>query len=193
MMTVNEFIADYIRRWEGGLSLHREDAGNYASGKAGVGPLIGSKHGVTPGALAAYRGVAATSITAKEMADLTMDEAVAIGRKHYYDGPRFNLLPWNRVTASIVDFGWGAGPVQAIKLLQRLVGVADDGKLGPNTARAYATWLEARQAEDWAAVRLAFYDLIIKRTPANAKFRNGWRNRTDYFKPGGEWWAGFAA
>ena len=194
-MTVDEFIADYIARWEGGLSLHKEDAGNYASGKAGVGPLIGSKYGVTPAALAQHRKVSAASITAAQMAALTMAEAVAIGRRAYYDAPGFAMLPWNRVTASVVDMGWGAGPGQAIKLLQRMIGVADDGKLGPNTARAYATWLEARQAEEWEGVRNAFYDRIIATRPANAKFRNGWRNRSAYFTPGdaGGWWARFAA
>jgi lysozyme family protein len=193
MMTVDEFIADYIKRWEGGLSLHKEDAGNYASGKAGVGPLIGSKYGVTPSTLASHRKVPAASITPAQMAALTMDEAVAIGRKAYYDAPRFGLLPWNRITASIVDMGWGAGPTQAIKLLQRMIGVADDGKLGPNTARAYATWLEARQAKEWEGVRNAFYDLIIDRKPANAKFRNGWRNRSAYFTPDSDWWGRFVA
>ena len=195
MMTVDEFIADYIERWEGGLSLHKEDAGNYASGKAGVGPLIGSKYGVTPAALAQHRKVSAASITPAQMAALTMAEAVAIGRRAYYDAPRFDMLPWNRVTASIVDMGWGAGPAQAIKLLQRMIGVADDGRMGPNTARAYATWLEARQAEEWQGVRNAFYDLIIARKPKNAKFARGWRNRSAYFTPGdaGGWWARFVA
>ena len=182
-MTPEAFIADYISRWEGGLSLDKADTGNWIDGE-----LIGSKYGVTGAALAKHRGVSAGSISAKQMADLTIDEAVAIGKELYYDAPGFGRLPWNRVTASIVDFGWGAGPVQAIKIMQRMIGAGDDGKIGPETIRKYGDWLEASKAEQWAERRNAFYDLIIKNRPANAKFRNGWRNRTAYFEPNSSWW-----
>jgi len=182
-MTPIEFITDYIKRWEGGLSLDRADTGNFVNGI-----LIGSKYGVTAPALAKHRGVSAASITAAQMAALTIEEAAAIGKALYYDAPGFAKLPWNRVTMSIVDFGWGAGPVQAIKLMQRMVGAADDGVIGPRTVAAYATWLEADKAAAWAARRDIFYDQIIARTPSNAKFEKGWKSRTAYFLPSSEWW-----
>jgi lysozyme family protein len=191
-MTVRAFIADYIERWEGGLSLHKEDSGNWVAGK-----LIGSKYGVTAGALAKHRGVKPDSITAQAMAALTLDEAVDIGKALYFDAPGFAQLPWNRVTASIVDFGWGAGPGQAIKSLQRLIGVAADSKLGPATAAAYRTWFdrhgESEAAKMWGATRDSFYELIVSLKPQNAKFLNGWKNRTAYFLPATPWWKGFEA
>jgi hypothetical protein len=77
-----------------------------------------------------------------------------------------------------------------------MVEVADDGKLGPYTARAYAEYLKdhglEQSARDWANVRNAFYDRIIKVRPSNAKYRNGWRNRTASFLPGTAWWRNWA-
>lgn len=180
-MTVEEFIADYIKRWEGGLSVDPVDSGNHFNGK-----LVGSKYGVTGAALASHRGV--KDVSAKDMENLTLGEAVQIGKRAYYDAPNLDLLPWNRVTASILDFAWGTGPKQAIKILQRLVGVADDGVIGPATVRAYRNWLEADKAEAWAGKRNAFYELIIKQRPANKKYERGWKARTAYFTPASEWW-----
>lgn len=185
-MTPHDFIAGFIGDHEGGLSVDPADNGNYTGGKRGVGALVGSKFGVTASALAAYRGVSAASITKEQMATLTKDEAVAIGLKNYYHAPGFDRLPWNRVTASIVDKGWGSGPRQAIKLMQRMIGVADDGVIGPATVRTYTDWLEAWQAKQWAAVRKAF-DASLNQP----RFTKGWNNRTNSFLPDTAWWNGW--
>lgn len=194
--TIADFIGGFIDAHEGGLSMDRDDSGNWTSGTIGVGNLVGSKYGVTAAALAEYRGVTAASITAPAMAALTRDEAVKVGVKLFYQKPGFDKLVMNRVTLSIIDFGWGAHPRQATKEIQRLIGVADDGVSGPATAAAYAAWI-ARLGEDaaakaWAAARNAYYDLIIARKPVKAKYRKGWRNRTAHFLPGGAWWAEWA-
>jgi lysozyme family protein len=190
-MNLRDFFRDYIQRWEGGLSTDADDPGNWTGGQRGVGQLVGSNHGVTPAALAKHRGVAAGSITQSAMATLTLDEAIDIAIESYFKAPGFDRLPWNRVTASIVDMGWGAGPAQAVKLLQRLVGVPDDGKIGPKTIAAYASWLEEGPAKMWQGVRDSFYDRIIATDPVKQKYRNGWRNRSAYFAPGSDWWGRF--
>jgi len=185
--TIEDFIGGFIDAHEGGLSMDPVDNGNWTGGKKGVGKLVGSKYGVTAGAVAAYRGVPTSSITAQDIANLTRDEAVNIGVKLYYEQPGFAKLPFNRVTLSIVDKGWGSGPVQAIKLLQRLIGVSDDGKIGPQTVAAYKAWLdrtgEEAAARKWADVRIAF-DTSLNQP----RFINGWNNRTRSFLPGTAWW-----
>ncbi|KQM88671.1 hypothetical protein ASE67_02710 [Sphingomonas sp. Leaf23] len=198
MMTPHDFAKDFITRWEGKLSLDPIDNGNWTGGKQGVGALVGSNYGVTAAALAAHRKVPVATITKPVMAALTLDEAADIALAQYYRKPRLDLLPWNRVTASIFDMGWGTGPSQAIKLLQRMVGTADDGINGPATAAAYKAMLdrfgEAFVSALWWSRRYDFYDAIIKSRPANAKYERGWKNRSDYFTPGGDgWWSRFAA
>lgn len=188
---ISDFIGGFIDAHEGGLSLDPADNGNWTGGKRNVGNLVGSKYGVTAGALAQYRGVAANSITKADIAGITRDLAVDIGVKLYYKAPHFDLLPWNRVTLSIVDKGWGSGPKQAIKLVQRMVGTADDGVLGPATAAAYNAWIdklgEEAAARKWADVRIAF-DTSLNQP----KYINGWNNRTKSFLPGTSWWEEWA-
>jgi lysozyme family protein len=193
-MTPRSFIAGFIDAHEGGLSLDPKDNGNwfdvavYRAGgrqRAGVGRLIGSKFGVTAAAIALYRGT--TAITPGIMAALTRAEAIDIGVELYFARPGFGLLPWNRVTASILDKAWGSGQETAVKLVQRMLGVADDGALGPVTAAAYRDWL-ARLGEEaasrvWANVRLAFDKSLNQ-----SRYLKGWNNRTLSMLPGTAWW-----
>jgi lysozyme family protein len=189
-MTPTGCIRNYIKTHEGGLSLDKDDTGNWHHGA-----LVGSKYGVTGDVLARYRGVPA--VTAKDMAELTLDEAVQIGLKLFYFGPHLDQLLWNRVTASVVDMAWGAGPVQAIKLLQRLIGAEDDGQCGPGTARLYAGWIgrvgEQSAAHAYADARNHFYAQICVTHPTNNKFLRGWQNRSNSFLPATPWWNQWSA
>lgn len=184
-MTPASFIRGYIQAHEGGLSLDPADTGNWHHRR-----LVGSKYGVTGDVLAAFCKV--TAVTPAQMAALTLDEAVQIGLSMFYQGPHFDLAPWDQCIASAVDMAWGAGPGQAIKLLQRMIGANDDGQMGPYTARAYRDFVANHgvdgAARAFAGVRNTFYDQIVKVRPTNSKFLNGWRNRTASFLPGTPWW-----
>ncbi|MFZ5704903.1 MAG: glycosyl hydrolase 108 family protein [Pseudomonadota bacterium] len=199
MKTPFEFAKRYIGRWEGVYSGDAADNGNWTGGKRGAGQLVGSQYGVTPAAIAGHRKIPVASVTIATIKSITLDEAAQIALSAYYLKPRLDLLPWNAVTASIMDFGWGAGPVQAIKLLQRMLDTADDGIMGPATAGAYQGLLAAQGevfvAGAWWTIRDSFYELIIGKNPSNAKFEKGWDNRSRYFTPGDAegWWAWFHA
>lgn len=202
MMTPADFASDFIFQWEDGQSrdpsrthsMTPADNGNWTGGRQNVGELVGSNHGVTPAVLAAYRGV--PSVTKDQMHALTITEASAIALAKFYRGPHLDLLDWNQVTASLFDMAWGAGPVQAIKLMQRIIAVGDDGQCGQRTADAFHEYLAHHGVEGaanaYGIARNAFYDQIIAARPQNAQFRNGWRNRTAYYLPGSGWWKRFA-
>ncbi len=204
-MTPEAFAARLITRWEDGgqtdpaktHSMNRADNGNWSGGRVGSGVVIGSNHGVTPAALAAYRGVPVNLITYDVMHALTIEEAAAIALARYYRAPRLDVLPWNQVTASLFDMGWGTGPAQAVKLYQRMVGVPDDGKPGPATAAAASAYLvqHGLEAMAWhyAFIRARFYADITKSKPSNLQFLNGWLNRTQDYAPTSPWWAEFNA
>jgi lysozyme family protein len=184
--TIEQFIQFFIQTYEGGLSMDPKDAGNTYRGV-----LIGSKYGVTGAALADYRNT--VTISKADIANLTLAEAVQVGLELYYDRPDFDLLPWDPVIASVMDMGFNAGPGQSIRLFQRMCAVGDDGKIGRFTIEGYEDYVLDKgleqTAKNWCAVRYAYYDLIIKRKPTNAKYRNGWRNRAAGFLPGTPWWA----
>lgn len=163
-------------------SLDTRDTGNWV-GKT----LVGSKYGVTAKALAAYRKVPAASITRDMMAKLTEDEAIALGLAGYYRVLGIDLLPWDVVIAGVVDLAFNAGPSAAVKVLQRMIGVGDDGKAGPATRKAYQAWrcnkTDEAAMRAWTAARISFY-----RSLNNPIYIKGWTNRANSFLPGTAWW-----
>lgn len=201
MWTPEQFIVDYQPRWEGGMSKDPNDAGNWSSGKKGVGTLIGSNRGVTGRTLAAYRGVDVSKITMAMMEKLSDKEAGDIALKLFYKDVGLVHLPWNRVTASIMDFGWGAGPQRAIKMLQDILDVGMDGKIGARgeTATAYTARLarvgEQVMAGAWWAMREEYYEDLVAARPSDGIYLKGWDNRSDYFLPGHKerWWDRFGS
>lgn len=200
MRTQLEFAERFIWRWEDGKSddpvrthsMDPEDSGNWTSGKIGVGALVGSQHGVTPAVLAAHRRVLVSAITKDVMRALSRREAAEIAIDRFLKGPNLHRLAWCPATASLFDMGWGTGPLQAIKLAQRMVDAPiDDGVLTPmgETERRWNA-LMVRQSYEFTAgafwaVRDAFYDLIIAQNPVKKKYSKGWDNRSDYFTPAG--------
>lgn len=205
LMTPEAFARDYIFTWEDGRSTnptktHSMDAadnGNWTGGKRGSGQLVGSNHGVTPAALAKYRGIKPHQVTFELMRGVTIDEAADLALKDYYKANKLDLLPWNAVTASVMDFGYTAGAFRAVEKLQELIRVNPDGKIGPNTIKAYKAWLDSRPisqaAEEWAKMRSNYYEAVIRRNPGHAKYRKGWQNRTNYFRKNDSngWWQRF--
>lgn len=201
-MTPRAFMTGAIKAHEGVLSMNPKDNGNWfdkARYKAGLpqqrgkGVLVGSKFGVTAYSLAQFTGD--DDIQPWEMAAVTFDMAVDIAEYLYVKAPRFNLLLPSRVTLSIIDKGWLSGPKQATKLIQRLIGANDDGKIGTETADAYKAWHdrlgEEEAARRWAAKRIEFDTYLATNEGPNdpdKTFLNGWKNRTNSFLPGTSWW-----
>lgn len=197
-MTPSQFIVDYQPRWEGGLSVDPNDAGNWSTGVKGQGVLVGSNHGVTPRVLSAYRG--GKPVTMADMKALTAKEAGDIALKMFYYEPGLDRLPWNRVTASVMDFGYNAGPGRAVRILQDLIDAPTiDGIISPggSTQKLYTQAIqtkgEAFMAGAWWAMREEYYEDLVKAKPSNGIYLKGWDNRSDYFTPGHKegWWNRF--
>jgi lysozyme family protein len=187
---VARFFSETITAHEGVLSMRPSDGGNYQGGKVGKGALIGSQYGVTPPALALFRGIDPYTLTNADMKAITRDLAVAIGVKLYYDVPNFDLFPWDQIIASATDKAWGSGPGQAIKLLQRTIGEDDDGVVGSDSVNGYRAWKARVGLEEgarlFAKVRRKF-DSGLPTYHLNP----GWDHRTDSFLPGTPFWKNF--
>lgn len=216
MITPRDFIAGFIGAHEGVLSVHPADNGNwydpkrFAAGEPqvrGKGTLVGSQFGVTAYALVNFRLFSGqrreTALVVKraDIAAVTLEKAVEIGLALYYRQPGLDRLVWNRVTASILDKAWGSGPGRAIRMLQQLLDVPDDGVIGARTADAYAALFRPGQrliggAEEyaaglWCAKRIAFDRALGSNEGPNDPdrvFVEGWNNRSRSFLPGTRWW-----
>ncbi len=174
-------------------SMVAADGGNWTGGVVGKGRLVGSNHGVTPRTLAGWRGLPVDRITYAVMHGVTVEEASQIAVGQFWDATKLDNMPWDPVMASALDFEWGAGERQAATMIQRMVGAAADGDLGPGSAAAYSAFVARHglvaTARAWADTRDAFYRLLVAQKPKNGVFLNGWVRRTAYYRPGSPWWA----
>lgn len=102
------------------------------------------------------------------------NEVTAIYRDQYWNAVKGPELPAG-VDYCIFDFAVNSGPKRAAKFLQRAVGVADDGKIGPMTLAA----VNARQAkeiiEEVCEARLHW----LRTLPTFKYFGKGWTKRVD--------------
>lgn len=121
-MAVNNFKPSlkFILQFEGGFVNHPHDPGG------------ATNLGVTIGTLSLVLGRPATI---DEVKALTPRTVAPIYRKRYWDAVRGDDLPLG-VDLAVFDFGIHSGPARSAMAVQRVLGVADDGQIGPITIAA---------------------------------------------------------
>ncbi len=128
-----------------------------------------TKYGITHRTLAAHRGV--SSVTPAEVKALTKEEAAEIYRRSYWVQSGGDLLPVG-IDFMAFDYGVNSGPAQAVKSLQRVVGVNTDGIVGGQTVAAVNAY-KGDLIGAYAAERLRFMK-TLKTWPT---FGRGWQKR----------------
>jgi len=146
---------------EGGLTLDGNDRGNWTGGNVGKGILRGTKYGIS-----------AMSYPAEDIANLTLDRAKDIYKRHYWDHLHCSDMP-NSVAFSVFDAGVNCGVCNAAEWLQRLLGVTVDGKIGPMTLQALAQRSAPLVAAKFNAMRLEYHTNL----PKWALYGKGWSRR----------------
>lgn len=158
---------------EGGYSNRKTDSG---------GP---TKYGITHKTLAAHLGK--PSVSAERVQALTLAEAEVIYRKSYWAQSGGDVLPKGLDYAAF-DFGVNSGPNRAVKTLQKVVGVKQDGWMGERTLAAvkdYPKGLTGLVA-DYCRARMAFLMGLGGKQGWSANGR-GWTIRVTGKDPKGEW------
>lgn len=112
---------------------------------------------------------------------VTEEEARAIYEAKYVKGPAFDKIKDSKLRAQLVDFGVNSGPHLAIQKLQEIVGVQQDGVLGPETLAA----IDKLHSDDvnncLVALRVKMIGKIVTKNPTQLKFLNGWLDRAVQF------------
>ncbi|ACL61345.1 glycoside hydrolase family 108 protein [Methylobacterium nodulans] len=142
---------------EGGWSDHPADPG---------GP---TNLGVTQATLSAWLGRPATRAEVKA---LTPASVAPLYRARFWDAVHGDALPAG-VDLAVFDLAVNSGVRRAAMALQRAVGVADDGRIGPMTLAAAARAPAARTIRRISADRLAF----LQRLSTWPSFGRGWGRR----------------
>ena len=146
---------------EGGLALHRQDRGNWTSGKVGVGELKGTKYGIS-----------AMAYPKEDIKNLTIERAKQLYKRDYWDKCRCDELP-NAIRFHVFDVAVNSGIVRAIQTLQQAAGTKDDGIIGPATLAAVRSKEPCDLLLMFYSFRIAFYTSI----GTFGTFGKGWMNR----------------
>lgn len=125
--------------------------------------------GVTKRVWEAYTGKPANEAT---MRGLTPEMVKPLYKANYWDKVRGDDLP-SGVDYCLFDIAVNSGPSRAVILLQRALGVKDDGSLGPVTLAKAAAADPKDLVKKICAARLAF----MKSLSTWATFGKGWERR----------------
>lgn len=111
-------------------------------------------------------------VTEAEMRALTPEIVKPLYKKRYWDAVRGDDLP-SGLDAVVYDFAVNSGPARAAKFLQRIVGAAEDGKIGPGTLKLVGEHNANDLIEKMCEARLNF----LKGLSTFATFGKGWTDR----------------
>lgn len=147
---------------EGGFSNHAADPGG------------ATNKGVT---LATFRAYVKPGGTVADLKAITDEQVATVYYRHYWAAVNAQALP-SGIDYAVFDFAVNSGPSRAAKYLQAILGVEQDGRVGPKTIAA-AERTDARKVINRLCDnRLAF----LKRITSGGKllwntFGKGWDRR----------------
>ena len=154
-------VMEEVFAHEGGLSMLRSDPGNWTGGKVGVGELRGTNLGI---ASHAHPNV--------DIKNLTKAQAREIYRRQYWDKVKGDDLPVG-IDLVTMDPAVNSGVRRGAQWLQRAVGVAADGKVGPVTINAALASDHVAVIVKACAIRMGF----LRGLSTFTTFGRGWSRR----------------
>lgn len=129
--------------------------------------------GITRKTLARWRKISPfTDLSKSEVKALTNAAVAPIYRAFYWDEIRGDDLP-DGLDYAVFDYAVNSGPGRAAMALQRLVGAADDGEIGPLTLAAVAKRKPADLINALCDERMA----LLRRLSTFPVFGKGWMSR----------------
>ena len=126
---------------------------------------------------AVYEQDAGRQVMDGEMEGLTHDDVYPIYKENYWDRVRGDDLP-SGVDWAVFDWGVNSGTSRAAKALQRVVGVEQDGGIGPMTLQAVSSVESAGIIDQLHYMREGFYRSLS----TFDTFGRGWLRRNDETK-----------
>lgn len=114
--------------------------------------------------------------------NLRKDQAKLIYKRLFWDTLKADEIKSQSVAEILFDFAVNSGVGVAARAIQKIVGAAQDGNIGPKTL-AEINKKDAKQLfEEIKTFRKQFYARIIANNPKLKTFEKGWNNRINSFK-----------
>lgn len=124
-----------------------------------------------PGGATKY-GISQRSYPNEDIAGLTLDRAKAIYLRDFWMVARCDAMP-EGIRFEVFDMAVNSGVSASIRIVQRAVGVAADGVIGPVTLQALNAAPAAKMAANFNGARLAF----MADLPTWPSYSRGWARR----------------
>ena len=167
-------------RFQACLQIVLGNEGGYVDNKADRGGR--TNFGVTQGTYNTYRIKRGKQYM--PVSEIEQDEVEAIYHEYWKDG-HCAVIP-EPVDLCVFDTAINSGASRAIKLLQRSLGIGEDGLYGPATASAIREEVMIDGAKQLALLylneRAEFFSRIVERDESQWVFLDGWMNRINHLK-----------
>jgi lysozyme family protein len=155
------------RNFERALVLVLKSEGGWSDNPADPGGA--TMKGVT---LANFRRYVKAAATKADLRRISDDQVATVYRRFYWDAVAGAELP-DGIDYAVFDFAVNSGPGRAARYLQAVLGVGQDGRVGPATLAAVRAKPAGVVIDALCDARLAF----LERLPTWPTFGKGWSAR----------------
>lgn len=168
-MTNQGFITavELILKHEGGFVNHPADKG---------GP---TNWGITQKVYEAFKG---RPVTLNEMMNMSRNDAISIYKKQYWDKIGGDSLKYYSVALTLFDQAVNRGTGAVIKQAQAVLGLTQDGGMGPKTIAALNALPDTDFIPKFIMLAEQSYKNIVAKNPTQVVFLNGWMKRIESLK-----------
>ena len=151
-----------VLKHEGGFVNHPADKGG------------ATNWGITKRVYEAHVG---RTVTVDEIKNMPQSVAAAIYKKNYWDAVGGDKIKSYGVAFALFDQAVNRGVGTVVKQTQKILGLPQDGAMGPKTLAALNAVGETEFLARFFAASLASYNAIVAARPEQGVFLRGWMNR----------------
>ena len=117
--------------------------------------------------------------TIAEIQKMPVGNAITIYKEQYWNPIQGDKIKKFSMAAMIFDQAVNAGVRAAVIRAQRVLGLREDGVMGPQTLAAINGADEATFLKRYYDETVRYYNAIVANNPSQAVFINGWLKRAD--------------
>ena len=160
---------DKLLKWEGGYVNDPVDPGGETN------------FGITQKAWAVERlkWIAAPPESVK---DLDKSHAEIFYLFTYWTPLSLRLINSQEVADALFSFAVNQGAGRAVKRMQLILGVTQDGKMGTDTIAAINARDGVELCNQFCELTAIYFNSLVAKRPSLAKFSRGWKNRVDDYR-----------
>ena len=125
-------------------------------------------------------GISQRSYPTLNISSLTKQDAINIYKVDFWDVIHASELLNKDVALKMLDISVNMGKIAAIKLFQRVLGINDDGVIGPDTIKHINDSDPQELLKNVRDAQKAHYTYLAQKHPARYKrYLNGWIRRAE--------------